>query len=151
VRASGETIEEFVSYSITPGLLANTISSMTQSEQIRNRLSSNDVQLASDHPLRSIVTVARGEGYAQFGGLPFVAESAYHISRAEYQRRKSISWPELAPGTFVPRDHAAKPSVVSSKQTPGPILATEIIGEFKLDNLPQPKTPKRKRSERSSQ
>jgi hypothetical protein len=150
VRASGETIERFTSHSTSVSSGGGSSSSTTVSEQVRARLSSNDILLASDHPLRSIVTISRGEGYAQYGGFPFVAESAFHISRAEYERRKTMAWPEPAPGTFIPKEQAQRVLAASPKPSTRSILPTEIIGDFKLTNLPQPKSPKRKRSDGES-
>jgi hypothetical protein len=38
-------------------------------------------------------------GYAQFGGLPFLARSQYHLTRREYQNRLNAPWPAPNAGT----------------------------------------------------
>lgn len=60
------------------------------------RLRVNDLIEASDHPFRSVLQLKRGAGLAQYGGYPFVLESVYHITEAEYQNRRNTPWP--APG-----------------------------------------------------
>ena len=79
LKAAGETVEQFTSRSwgSTPN---GSTSSITISEQVMNRFSVNDIALASDHEKQSIVTITRGKGYAQFGGLPVIVTSDFHIS-----------------------------------------------------------------------
>lgn len=115
----GETIELFGGTSrSTTGLKTTTTISVR--EQLLPRMSVNDILLASDHPSRSIVRIARGEGYAQYGGLPVVVESNFHITKEAYGHRKEFPWPTNIPGTFVPTDDAdllpppkSKPNITS--------------------------------------
>jgi hypothetical protein len=72
------------------------------SETLSPRLRVNDVLLATDHPQQSIVQIRRGQGYAQFGGFPFVMTSTFHISREEYERRKRAPWPDRGGETIRP-------------------------------------------------
>ena len=58
-----------------------------------SKLRVNDLIEASDHPNRSIFSLKRGEGLAQFQGYPFIMESYYHISPEEYERRRNLDWP----------------------------------------------------------
>lgn len=132
---SGEMVELFTSISRGWSGSSRT-STTTVTEQLLPRLSRNDIALASDHPLRSIVTISRGSGFAQYGGLPFVVESNYHISAAEYSRRKAMRWPEPTIGTFVPKEHRSSSLAKRETPRPGPILTTEIIGDFKLGGPP---------------
>jgi hypothetical protein len=146
-QGAGETVEEFISHTTSTELF-DPKSSVTTSEQIRPRFSTNDILLASDHRLHSIVKISRGEGYAQFGGLQFVAESAYHISKPEYERRKAMAWPAPTAETFIPREHRSQVEAAPPPRTSGPILATEVIGEFKLSgDQPAPRKPRRNRPE----
>ena len=93
------------------------------------RFTLNDVLLTSDHPFRSFLRISRGAGYAQYGGLPVIIESNYHISAEEYQRRKSLPWP-TGPGTFVPRQAVGQDTGAASQSTPsGPQWTEEVIGE----------------------
>jgi len=65
--------------------------SYSESEQVVNRFTINDVSLTSDHPFRSFLRISRGAGHAQYGGLPVIVESTYDISKDEYDRR-SEKW-----------------------------------------------------------
>ena len=148
---SGETVELLTS--ISRGWNSNgRTSSTTVTEHVMSRLSRNDIALASDHPLRSIVTISRGSGFAQYGGLPVIVESNYHIPAAEYERRKGMPWPEPATGTFVPKEHCLNAETKREAPRPGPILTTEVIGDFTPGGLlpfPMPgQTPKPQRPPR---
>jgi hypothetical protein len=113
--------------------------STTVSEQVMNRLSQNDVALASDHPMQSIVKIARGDGYAQYGGLPFVDD------------RKAMEWPGPMEGTFIPKDFrppsGSSPASSPPRPPSGPTLTTELIGDLKLGG-PPPLPPPSDRSNR---
>jgi hypothetical protein len=148
VRHSGQTVETFVSESHKITLFGESPTSMSVSESVMPRLSANDLLLAGDHPKRSIIKLTRGEGYFQCGGMPLVVESDFHISKEEYQRRKAFPWPDARPGTFVPRDFP-QPNALPPLRPGGPIIETEILGDFGLGGpprLPKPgKSPGRKR------
>ena len=104
-KASGETIDILNSTTVSTTRDAGetrTTVGHTQSEYVAPRLTLNDVKLASDHPNQSIVLVNRGAGYSQFGGMPIVVESDFHISESEFLKRKHQPWPAGDPGTFVP-------------------------------------------------
>jgi len=139
VAAGGETIDTMVTRSYGTGT-NNQNDSVSYQEQIVPRLSPNDIILASDHPKQSIVRIARGAGYAQFGGFPLIVESDYHISETEYRARKSMPWPSGMPGTFTPTCHgpaAPPPTPGPNKPSPhqpgpskpGPVVTTEVIGD----------------------
>ena len=72
-------------------------------EYITPRLRMNDILLATDHPLQSIVQIRRGSGYAQYGGMPFVMRSTHQITYKEYTERKDAQWPEASEETLVPQ------------------------------------------------
>jgi hypothetical protein len=143
IRSSGETVEHFLS--VSSGTSGS--STTTLSEQVVTRLSHNDISLATDHRLRSIVRISRGEGYAQYGGLPFVVQSNYHISTEEYQRRKNMAWPDLAAGTFIPRDHR-KPGPPPTAD--GPIITTETIGHTGSNGTSRPRKDRKPSDGRQS-
>ena len=128
VDSSGETVDYDITRSETSGPNGSS-STVSYHERVTKRLTANDILLASDHPRQSIVRISRGAGYAQYGGLPFVVESDYHISRDEYQRRKATPWPDAVPGSFRP---GSTSSTAGRPTTPGPgvgpIVTTEIIG-----------------------
>lgn len=102
IRSGGETVELSSSWSQSTTADGKTSTSQTQSELVVPRLTINDILLTNDHPLRSILRISRGAGYSQYGGFPVVIETQYHISAAEYDRRKALSWPAAA-GAFAPR------------------------------------------------
>jgi len=153
-RSSGETVDYLVTRGSSTHSNGGTSSSVSLSERIVPRLSANDIMLASDHPKHSIVRISRGAGYAQYGGLPFLCESDYHITEDEYERRRGMRWPNREPGTFIPDEHAHP---TTPPPPPGPVVTTEVIGgkpadeDAPLDDLVrklQDKTPPRKNKRR---
>lgn len=124
IRGSGETVD--ISYSRTVSDTRNgQRTSYSESEQVVNRFTLNDVLTTSDHPFRSFLRISRGAGYAQYGGLPIILESNYHISAEEYQRRRSMTWPEPR-GTFIPAEQRRATATDAPK---GPVWTQEVIGE----------------------
>jgi type IV secretory system conjugative DNA transfer VirD4/TraG family protein len=104
VESSGETIihnRSWSQYLGSIGVMAGGLS-RAFTETISPRLRANDVILASDHPLQSIVYVRRGKDYAQYGGFPFVMTSSYLTSQEVYDKRREADWPEAQPGTICP-------------------------------------------------
>jgi hypothetical protein len=111
VDASGESIVYQRSF---VGELGNALSylgaitKVTASEIATPRMRANDIMLATDAPQQSIVQIRRGMGYAQFGGMPFVMRSTFHIPPKEYLARKGASWPTQDTGTFEAREVQVK-------------------------------------------
>jgi hypothetical protein len=126
-KGSGETVDKRLSF--TRGSRDET---QTIQEVVVPRLCRNALKLASDDELQSIFLLTRGSGYAQFGGLPFIARSDYHISPDEYGRRKGMPL-GAAPGTFVAtREPGDEPpsdqSPASKPHSPGgPTISTETV------------------------
>lgn len=101
---SGETIyhpKTWMSFMSFFGFAAGGRLSSLQ-EQISPRLRPNEILAMTDHPQRSVLHIRRGDGNAKFAGLPFVLESAYHISQQEYERRRNAAWPEHGDEVMVP-------------------------------------------------
>jgi hypothetical protein len=147
VRGGGKTVERITSISRgTSG--PNSTYSETATEQVMDRLTHNDVLLASDHEFQSIVQISRGAGYAQYGGFPFTIRSNYHISKREYERRKAMPWPTLTAGTFIPRDERKRIEVTAKPTQAGPIVTTETIGDLPLFDSPK-KEPRKGRQKPS--
>jgi len=144
IESSGETIETLMTQTITNS--ETNTSSVSYSEHFRPRLTVNDLLLASDHPRRSIARISRGDGYAQYGGMPVTIESDYHISQQEYDQRKNTPWPTGVTGAFQPQKPDA--NAPSQKKPPGPVVTTEVIGSG-IDPLSQfkPKRSRRKKAE----
>ncbi len=74
------------------------------------RLQRNDIILASDHPLHSIIQVVRGSGYTQHGGFSMPIEGSFHIPRSKYEARQAAPWPERSAKTIVPTEPWMEPS-----------------------------------------
>ena len=70
-------------------------------ETVGNRISVNDLILMGDRPRRSLFHLARGGGYAQYGGFPFVIDGSHVITKAEYERRQRLPWPARTDRTIV--------------------------------------------------
>lgn len=130
-KSSGETLDTLRSQSQTrqsDGFDVRHTQSESQSEFIAPRLSINDIKLASDDPRRSIALITRGAGYSQFGGMPIVVESDFHISEQEFLRRKNSPWPGVEEGSFVPANWNPKSPSWSKHKKHGPLVTEETIG-----------------------
>jgi hypothetical protein len=117
VKVSGEALIHSKSYGFDigsiPGVGQAGLGRINLSETISPRLRVNDVLLATDAPDQSIVQVRRGEGYAQYGGFPFIMRSQFHISEDEYIARKGSPWPEVSEATL--EGSEVSPSTVFSE------------------------------------
>jgi hypothetical protein len=76
--------------------------SLSATEEQANRIGANEILLAGDHQHHSIVQIRRGAGYAQFGGMPFVLYSQFHIDYDTYNNRRLGGWPAPEEGTIMP-------------------------------------------------
>ncbi|MDZ4686707.1 MAG: TraM recognition domain-containing protein, partial [Planctomycetaceae bacterium] len=134
VKSSGLTVDLSSNWSQSTNAEGKSSSSHSQSEQVVPRLTINDILLTNDHPLRSILRISRGAGYAQYGGLPVIVETNYHVTETEYRRRKALPWPS-AEGAFTPHRGAAgsAPPADAVSRSPakasGPEWSEEVIGE----------------------
>ena len=108
-KSSGETIDRLSATTKTKSENSNGTSISTafsSREFVAPRLTTNDIKLASDNPKHSIVLLSRSAEYAQYGGMPIVIESDFHISEDEYEQRKNAPWPTGVKGSFVPSEWA---------------------------------------------
>lgn len=132
-RGSGETVDLLLSQSTSrqrEGFDARVTESVGTKQVIVPRLTINDVKLASDDPRKSIALVTRGAGYSQFGGMPVVVESDFHISESEFLRRKNAPWPAVSNGSFVPQQWSPQqPTMAKKPRRRGPRVTEELIGE----------------------
>lgn len=128
INSSGLTVDHVLGRSVSSSSDGRRTVSHSETEKVVSRFTINDVALTSDHPSRSFLRISRGKGYAQYGGLPVIIESDYHISEDEYRRRKSLPWP-AGPGTFVPaRQCVAEPQVKPAASASAPQWTEEVIG-----------------------
>ena len=134
-KGSGVTVDLMHSATVSTqrdGFDTRTTVSHSSNQFIAPRLSTNDIKLASDDPRKSIVLVTRGAGYSQFGGMPVVAESDFHITEEEFLRRKQMPWPVGEPGAFVPQawtPQSATKTQPRKRKSVGPLVTEETIGE----------------------
>jgi hypothetical protein len=135
IRLSGETVDIKASITRSENHEGQVTHSESLSEVVVPRITIDDVLLTSDHPFRSFLRISRSAGYAQYGGMPVIIESEYHISEDEYRRRKALPWPIL-PGSFLPSDDpsggAEKGALLPSPGPSGPEWTNEVIGESPL-------------------
>lgn len=96
MQGGGETVVLSRSWTgyMASTLLPAGVASAGATETVTPRLRPNDILLATDDPFQSIVCIRRGKDYAQFGGMPFVMTSAFHIEPDEYERRRKAAWPD---------------------------------------------------------
>ncbi len=130
IQISGETVEIKQGFSFSTNHEGQVSRTNSFTEEVANRFTVNDILTTSDHPFRSFLRISRGAGYAQYGGLPVIVESAFHISEEEYRRRRSLPWPIL-PGSFLPSDYPSEimPALAASSSTisEGPQWTDEVI------------------------
>lgn len=124
IKSSGETVDIEYGRKTDPTADGQVRHSYSESECVVPRITMNDVLLTSDHPFRSVLKLRTGDGYAQFGGFPVIIQSEYHITGAEYQRRRAMPWPTL-PGMLLPGSQAP---VAKPKSPSGPAISQETIG-----------------------
>jgi len=155
-RASGETVDTMDSISVSQSVSdrgTTTSTSRSRNDFIAPRLTKNDIKLVSDDDRKSVVLINRGAGYAQYGGMPVIIESDFHISAAEYGQRKAAPWPSTDAGTFLASDwERPKPEVPHRGRKPNtsPSISKETITvgpepEPQPKPTPSPKKPKQRR------
>ena len=132
-KASGQTVEVLLNESTSrqsDGFEVRTTVSKGATQFIAPRLSLNDIKLASDDPRKSIALVTRGAGYCQYGGMPVVVESDFHISEQEFLARRNAAWPAASPGSFVPNEWNPVAAAKAKVRKPrGPVITEETIGD----------------------
>ncbi len=132
-KSSGETMDVLISESKSQrkdGFNVSHTSTRSANQIIAPRLSINDIKLASDAADKSIALVTRGAGYCQYGGMPVVIQSDFHISEKEFLKRKNSAWPKPGDGAFVPACWSILSEPADSRRTKkGPTVTEETIGE----------------------
>ncbi|MCC7334674.1 MAG: DUF87 domain-containing protein [Pirellulaceae bacterium] len=143
VESSGELLEHQRSFQLNAGgvgFMAGAIARLTHAETVSPRLRINDLLLATDAPEQSIVQVRRGAGYAQFGGMPFIMRSTYHISQQEYEARKSSPWPDQVPGAIISRE-LPRHSALAEYPAVAPLTPRKNTKQRKAKAQPAPDKP----------
>lgn len=94
---SGEELAEYKSETTGVGMLSwNKMQEMTSvsfREELKPRLTTNDIARVSDHPLELLAYVTRGSGYTQFGGIPIPVRTTWPMSKHRYLKRLHWKWP----------------------------------------------------------
>ena len=127
INASGETIDIEYGRTSQENAEGEMRYSYSEKETKVPRITLNDILLTSDHPFRSFLRIGRGAGYAQYGGMPFIIESQFHISEEEYKRRRAMSWPSLPGMMPAPNDTPRK----FDKTPSGPAITHDVVGDAK--------------------
>jgi hypothetical protein len=70
-----------------------TVKSTSSMQSEKPRLTEDDISKISDHPRRFVLHVSRGSGLTQFGGRAIPVETSFTMTREEYERRSSATWP----------------------------------------------------------
>jgi hypothetical protein len=104
---------------------------MNFGETTTPRLRPNDIILASDHPGRNIFCLRRGAGYAQFGGFPFIMDSVYTVTPAEFEARKTTPWPPQSAETITA-------TVESSRVNPADEKNATVLPSITKEESPEP-------------
>ena len=126
ISSGGLTVDTSLSRSVSTNDDGKKTVSYSETEKVVPRITINDILLTNDHPFRSFLQIKRSEGYAQYGGLPVIIESRFHISEEEYRRRQSMPWPD-EPGMFVPDNTIRKPTGGHPPVSPGIVSTEEVI------------------------
>lgn len=157
-KASGETVDTMDSVSVSQSVSdrgTTTSTSRSCNDFVAPRLTRNDIKLVSDDDRKSVVLINRGAGYAQYGGMPVIIESDFHISAEEYNERKAARWPSTDTGTFLAADWQRPQKDVphrGRKQSTSPSISKETISLGpESEPQPQPKpssTPSKPKKQR---
>lgn len=136
VQGAGETIvlsNSWTSYFAGAVSFAGGGRSRAQAETVTPRLRPNDILLATDEPHQSIVCIRRGKDYAQFGGMPFIMTSAFHIDIDDYRNRRKAAWPDRPGETHTARLREAEsrnshePALLKPEASPKPPVVDPVI------------------------
>ena len=132
VNGSGECVDELEGWSIQTSTDSQGHPKQSFGENgkefIGPRLTRNDIKLVTDDDRKSIIQLTRGAGYSQYGGMPLVVESDFHITKEEYERRRDSPWPTGEHGTFVPDEWQPKERT-QARQDSGRVRPSTITHE----------------------
>lgn len=134
-KSSGLTVDIIRGRTVTTNSEGKQSVSRTETEKIVNRIEQQEVLLTTDHPFRSFLRISRGDGYAQYGGMPVIIESGYHITETEYRLRKAMPWPDL-PGMFLPDPNWDNESPTDVQPQPQPSASPIWSGDV-IDVTPR--------------
>ncbi len=155
-KASGETVDTMDSFTVSQSVSdrgTTTSTSRSRNDFIAPRLTKNDIKLVSDDDRKSVVLINRGAGYAQYGGMPVIIESDFHISAEEYRERKDAPWPSTDVGTFLAVNWERPQKEVphrGRKPSTSPLISEETITVDPEPKRPSPEgKPKRTRGKKS--
>ncbi|MCA9041360.1 MAG: type IV secretion system DNA-binding domain-containing protein [Planctomycetaceae bacterium] len=111
-RGSGDLTERYAElYAV------DDVVRVTEEEQSRHP--AEELQALSSRPQSSLVRFTFDSGYTQFGGKSVPLKSEYHISYAEYLRRRQQPWPQHEGAFDILPNRAAQLPVKESLQAKG--------------------------------
>ncbi|WP_339888915.1 type IV secretory system conjugative DNA transfer family protein [Rhodopirellula europaea] len=128
MRAAGEYLIKDTRFNQGSfGLVGSTIQSLSNSFVPSSRLRVNDILAASDSPGSSIFNLRAGAGYAQYGGMSFVAHSVHHIPESEYRRRLNATWPGPDESPYAAQESCVKVEKDAKSVDPVPLPTKEAV------------------------
>ena len=65
----------------------------------------NDLIELSDHPSRFLFIPSQGAAETSYGGYPFIVETEFALSAADYQFLDELAWPAPTSETVIPKDY----------------------------------------------
>jgi hypothetical protein len=139
-KLSGQTVDTTLSKTTSDKGESTTVSQI-----LLPRLSIDDLTLITNDDFESVFWLKRAgrDGYAQYGGFMFPAESDYHISQDTYETRKNADL-EQGMGTLLeppPRPNAPRdPAPLPPRPAPvSPTITSETIDSgHSLSGAPDP-------------
>jgi hypothetical protein len=142
-RLGGKTVDTLTSVSHTDGPNGSS-RTVTKKEVLINRFESSDTTAAASEANAFILRITEDLGYAQYGGIPFVAKWNYHLTEAEYDRRVNAPWPQRTGGTLIVGDNNP-PALGVGGQTPRPTGPKKPSPVMRIGTLGRTVTRKRPR------
>lgn len=118
--------------------------------RLQPRFRVNDIITMTATPNESIVRVTHPEGYAQYEGFSQRVAGEFHISKDEYIRRQSLTWPSESeyPGTFTPKNDVrdSGPLTASADSPYSSALEQALLEQEASKEQQKASKPKRKRN-----
>jgi len=131
-----EVLEKTRTKTFDWGVWATT--SISEKKGQVERIPLNEVKRVSSDPRLSFFINDIDEDWYQYGAFPQIIESDFHITRAEYERRKAMRWPEADEGMIVTRMPAPPPPPAPEP----PLPPVETIGRPRKNEAPSRRTTK---------
>ena len=114
-------------------------------DNLKPRMTTNDILEISDHPLDSILHVSRGSGYTQFGGKLMHVRSVWPMDIAVFKERSEMTWEnaiQTEPAFVEPKvdvdSVAESEDLIGPVVEPEPVVVESVVPNLKLDDIEAP-------------